>query len=143
MWIRNQINWGYLNDLETNEAFQDFTSKLNTIIDFHAPLKHVKISPKQIIRDPWMTRGLLTSSHTCEKLFRKCIRKTRTKYRNLFNRIKQRAKRTYYSQLFYEYKNDITNTWKTINNIISKTNDKTSIPQTFIINNKKYQIQKK
>ena len=72
------MNWGHLNDMDVNEAFNDFTDKLNTITDLYAPLKQAKIPHKCIIRDPWMTQGLLTSLRTCTKLFHKCIRKMRT-----------------------------------------------------------------
>ena len=92
-----------------------------------------------------MTRSLLTSSRNCTKLFQKCIRKTRTDgnykkytiYRNLYNKLKRTAKQNHYSQIFHKFKNDIKNTWKTINSIIDRTNDKTSLPQNFTINNNK------
>jgi len=54
--------------MDVNEAFKYFTDKLNTITDIYAALKQVKIPHKNIIMDPWMTRGLLTSSRTCTKL---------------------------------------------------------------------------
>ena len=80
-----------------------------------------------------MTVGLLTSSRHCTRLYRKCVRKSRTdvayktytKYRNTYNILKRTAKQTYYAQLFAKYKNDIRNTWKTINDIIGINNDKT------------------
>ena len=139
------MNWEYLNDMDVNEGFKDFTDKLNTITDLYAPLKQVRIPHKFIIRDPWMTRGLLTSSRTCTKLFHKCVRKIRTdetyknyiRYRNIYNKLKNIAKKNHYFQIFDKFKNDIKNTWKTINSIIGKTNDKTSIPQAFTINGEK------
>ena len=105
-------------------------------------LKTVTIPAKLIKRDPWMTVGLLTSSRHCTRLYRKCVRKSRTDiayktyttYRNTYI-LKRTAKQTYYAQLFEKYINDIRNTWKTINYIIGINNDKTSTPQSHTINN--------
>ena len=45
-------------------------------------------------------------------------------------------KRTYYSELFAKYKNDIKNTWKIINEIISNTkNKRKDLPEKLVINN--------
>ena len=89
-----------------------------------------------------MSSGLLKSSCTCNTLYRKSVVKscghqltqTYTKYRNSYNQLKRTAKRIYYRNLFNEYKYDARKTWKTINTIIGRTNDKSSITQSFTIN---------
>jgi hypothetical protein len=136
------IDWSYLNGFDTNDAFLKFTDRLNEITDLYAPIKRVKVPPKYIKRDPWMTCGLMTSSRTCTRLYRKCLNKSRTdlsfklfiKYRNMYNAIKRKAKQLYYTQIFDKYKYDIRNTWKTINSVTGRTNDKTSVSQIFKIN---------
>ena len=45
-----QIYWEYLNSMNIDEAFSDFTNKLKKITDLYAPLKMVRIQPKYIIR---------------------------------------------------------------------------------------------
>ena len=52
-------------------------------------------------------------------------------YKNLFETIRKKSKRTYYSELFAKYKNDIKNTLNIINEIISNTkNDRKDLPET-------------
>ena len=89
-----------------------------------------------------MTPNLLKISRTCTKLYRKCIWKQRSdtkykkyiKHRNEYNYLKRSAKQTYYNEIFIKYRNDIRNTWKTINSIIGKQNDKSNTAQRFKIN---------
>ena len=54
----------------------------------------------------------------------------------MYNTLKLKAKHLHYTTTFDRYKFDIRNTWKTINNITGRANDKTSIPQAFKINDK-------
>jgi hypothetical protein len=50
------------------------------------------------------------------------------RYRNCYNKLKHFAKTTYYLQLFDEFKNNSKQTWKVLNNLIGKQNDKTFVP---------------
>ena len=107
------------------------------------PVKKVVIQPQHIIRDPWMTKGLIVSSKINSKLYRKCHNKEHhhpdyicyIKYRNLFNRLKRKAKIIYYENKFEKFKFDIKGTWKTLRAIIGNQNDKTTIMQNFKIDN--------
>ena len=115
-----------------------FVSKLNDLMELCMPVKKVVIQPQHIIRDPWMTKGLIISSKINSKLYRKCHNKEHhhpdyicyIKYRNLFNRLKCKAK-----IIYYENKFDIKGTWKTLRAIIGNQNDKTTIIQNFKIDN--------
>ena len=59
--------------------------------------------------------GAITSSRTCTKLFHKCIRKIRAdetyknyiRYINIYNKLKNIAKKNHYFQIFDQFKNDI------------------------------------
>ena len=57
----------------------------------------------------------------------------------MYNVLNRKAKQLYYTQIFDKYKYDIRNTWKTINSVIGRTNDKTSISQTLKINTNEQQ----
>jgi hypothetical protein len=138
----NNHNWDYLNEADTIGAYSDFVDKLGNIIDAFAPEKNVIIQPKYIIREKWMTKGLMKSSHTMNKLYRKCSKKPKTDnsyiyyktYRNVFNVTKNKAKTTYYTELFNNYKNDIKKTWILLRGLIGKQNDKSSFPVQFKYN---------
>ncbi len=106
--IKNElsiINWNFLSTLDVDESFKLFTEKVNSILDKHAPLKTKIIPSKYIIRDPWMTPGLLKSSFTLDKMYSKCVGKDKesseyTEYvtfRNRYNNLKRFAKKKYYN----------------------------------------------
>ena len=84
----------------------------------------------------------MKSSKQKQKVYNKFF-KLRTKenkviykaYKNLFEAIRKESKRTYYSELFSKHINDIKNTWKIINEIISnKKNKRKDLSGKLVIN---------
>ena len=67
-----------LNVDNVNEAYETFITKFTEILDKHAPIKVVKISHKSIIREAWVTNGIITSSKTRDKLYKKSLWKSKT-----------------------------------------------------------------
>jgi hypothetical protein len=142
--IIKNTDWQYLEQMNTNEAYITFTNKLSDIIDIETQEKTIVIPASRIIRDPWMTTGLIASSHELNKLYKKKIGKDKThsfsvkfhQYRNTYNKLKRTTKAIYYDELFTKYKHDIRKTWGAINSLIGRTKDKTGISDTFKINNK-------
>ena len=58
----NDTNWPeLLSELDANNSFNLFHEKLIASIDTHAPEKTLKIGRKSLIRDPWITTGILRS----------------------------------------------------------------------------------
>lgn len=118
-----QTNWDILDNDDMELAFQSFTNKLNEIINMHAPEKLVTIRFKDIIRNPWVTTGLLKSSKTLDKLFKNQKNKpdghpTRlkyAKYKSQYTRIKRNSKMKYYSELISNVKSDVRKTWTILN----------------------------
>jgi hypothetical protein len=137
------LDWDFLYHMDIDSAYSTFSAKLKNTINHFAPEKTVVIPYKLVIRDPWVTKGMLKSSKTLDKLFRANLKKPLghiscvkyTQYRNLFNTIKRTSKQTYYANLLQTYKHDIKNTWKTIRSLIGRSNDKTNISSTFKFNN--------
>ena len=68
-------DWKYLEQMNANDTYTEFENALNNIINGIAPEKTIKIPSSIAIRDPWMTRGLVTSSRTLIKLHKKKIGK--------------------------------------------------------------------
>jgi len=97
-------NWAVLDIMTSEEGYNYFIDILSQVIDKFAPEKEVIIHQKHIIREPWMSSGLLKSSQTKDKLHRKYILNDKSevthaqfiKYRNKFHKIKRIAKETYY-----------------------------------------------
>ena len=53
-------NWGeLLHHKDTNESFTTFHNTLQKHINDIAPIKTFKIPPNRILKDEWMTPGLL------------------------------------------------------------------------------------
>ena len=78
-----------------------------------------------------------------DKLHRQALHKPRThpvfinflRYRNLLNTCKRKAKQKYYNGLLEESKYDIRKTWKVLNTLTGRTNDKSSTSDAFCIDN--------
>jgi len=132
-------DWQFLEDIDIEESSKQFSRIIQNLFDIHAPLKTITIPAKHLIREPWMSKGLLKSSHTCVQLYRDTIKKPKThpvtkaylKYRNSYYKLKRKAKQMYYTKLFNDYQYDIRRTWQTINNLIGKTSTKSTLAQVF------------
>ena len=68
------------------------------------------------------------------QLYRETLRSNLTschekykQYRNLFQRIKRHAKRTYYQNKCVEFKNDTKKLWSIINNVVKTKHDKSNV----------------
>ena len=141
--IQNQ-DWNYLNNMTMDDAYTEFNNKLGDIIEYAAPQKSITIPSSLIIRDPWMTCGLIKYSKTLNKLHKRRLGKSKTDalhdkfitFRNVYNKLKKTAKQEHYKNLFQKHKYDIKKTWRVINSLIGRTNDKSTISNTFKINNK-------
>ena len=86
-----------------------------------------KINRKTIPLSPWITKGLLKSINVKNKLYKQYLLrptgdhlvKFKT-YRNNLNNLIRKSKREYYHKQFERTKNNIRQTWKTINGIIGR-----------------------
>jgi len=75
------------------------------VLNKHAPLCHVSRKHSKVFKNPWMTRALLKSFITKNKLYSKVWNKKGTfeydvykQYRNALNRTIKAAKQNYYEQ---------------------------------------------
>ena len=109
-------NWQFINNTTNiNTAYDNFISKIHNIIDRHAPTKTISINNKNLIRKPWLSRGIINSAKTRDKLFKKCMGKPRDSteyqkyltYRNILNSTKRKSKQPYNGKLLIEYRKDI------------------------------------
>ena len=140
----NNTDWNdVLGTLDANQASDRFTDILQVALDTFSPEKVIKINTKNIIRQPWMTPGLLKSYKTKNKMYRNCIGKSKNstaymqfiKYRNSFTKLKRISKETYFSEQLSKYKTDLKKTWQIFNKIIGRKNNKSDISEMFHVNN--------
>jgi hypothetical protein len=93
-------------------------------------------------REPWITQGILKSSKTKAKLYRRKLN-TPTTYNisnyklfcKMFLRIKRQAKFQYYRDYLQQNKNDIKKTWSLLKPLISNGSKLASMPTEFITDN--------
>ena len=62
--------------MNVNEAFEYFHLTLVGTMDVHCPKKEYNISQEKIIRDPWITKGLINSIKKQNKLYLKQLHST-------------------------------------------------------------------
>ena len=120
-----------------NDQFDFVNTKLLEYINICAPMKVVRIPAKYVIRENWMTKGLLQSSLNLQKLRKRETGKTNStfykSYRNVYNRLVRIAKSMHYTALIDRYKGDIAHTWQVLNDITGKR-IKSELCVTFNIN---------
>ena len=88
------------------------------------PKKH----KKEIIRKPWITKGIIKSIHTKNKLFKRYIRDPNNnslsnkfkKYRNRLNSVIKLSRKQYYFQKLHTVSGNIKETWGVLNNLLGK-----------------------
>ena len=146
----DQINWSSVVNFENmdniNIKYNNFMSKFTSIQNECLPEKVVKFDKHKHPINPWITSGLINSIKYRDRLFSK-LKKTDRNHRlyntydtNLKNynkhlrKLLNTAKNNYYKLKFEECKNDIKNTWKFLNSIISNKKKK-SIPEYMLDEN--------
>ena len=100
----------------------------------HLPKKRVKYQKSKHFKSKWMTKRLLNSINTKDRLYKILVQtdtnnilyetmrlNLKTYQRILKNSIKK-AKRVYHYNLFSKYKADIKKTWSIIKDTLGKTN---------------------
>lgn len=134
------IDWvECLQELDTSQSFGLIINNVNQAVEKHCALKTVTLSSKNIIREPWMTPGILKSSRTSNRLYKDCHKLNTShpkyikfkNYRNLYNKTKREAKFKYYRDQINEYRNDSAKTWKILNTLIGKTSNKHDVTGYF------------
>ena len=105
------------------------TCFLTDIYDANFPIRKYILKDKDI-KSPWISKGLKKSSKKKQRLHIKFL-KTKTPedefnyktYKSLFEKLRKKAKKTYYSKLLHKYKTDSKRTWQVMKEItrIQKT----------------------
>ena len=139
-----EVNWTILDSLENPcKAFDRFMEIIGNLYEESFPNKEVKTKHKKT-SNPWITNGILKSSKRKQKLYEKFLKNRTTEnesiyktYKNLFETIKRKSKKNYYSELLLKYRNDAKRTWNVMKNIIGKSKSyKSNFPQKIIVDDK-------
>ena len=110
--ILMNVDWiGLLTGTTSNQNFNQFSDKVESVLDQVAPIKKVKISAKKWFTEPWMTRSLALASEKKLKLYKKTRTATCTEnditiyksYRNTYNVLKRKLRSDYYQMKCTEF----------------------------------------
>ena len=122
-------------NLDVNTQFLDFHTLLQSKIEKHCPINTRTISKRNFRNEPWLTNGLLISSHKQQVLYQSSLRKNSPysstikyrNYRNLLTKLKCKCKLNYYKDKCNEFRRNAKKLWQVINTCIGKESDKTNI----------------
>ena len=126
-----------------SEQFDNFHDCLRDAIDHFLPLQTRKIPTRSIRREAWITAGILTSIRKNKRLYKSMLKERNNEslrmkyhdYNNTLQRIKRRAKEQFYYERCVTHKNNTSKLWKTVNQVIHKTNNKSEVVEKLKINN--------
>ena len=128
---------------------QEFAIKMDEMIEKHFPLKKKKFNKYKHKKTKWITQDILIKIKQRDTLYKKVhsITPDSERYDVLNGRLQEcsaevrsmirRAKSDHYQTEFNKYKNDIKNTWKTIKDILNKSNTHKEFPKYFNVDNKR------
>ena len=126
-----EIDWdSYLCNATANESFQLFHNKLLETLDQYVENKTVKLSYKKVIKEPWLTKGIIQANRKQLLLYKNWLKdkdnikyERYKQYQKVLRKIKRNCKMNYYQDQCEKYKQDSKKLWRTINNICGRNRD--------------------
>jgi hypothetical protein len=130
---------------DPNDAYNCLSETYTGLMDRCLPLTTKRFNKLKHKKEPWITPGILKSLHTKEKLYLKMIKSKNTQnfeenrsnyanYVKLYKRVLRQAKAQHWQIQFEKTKRDMKQTWKNINKVLQKTQNKQDFPDAFLLN---------
>ena len=136
------VNWtSVLENMDPNAAYNDFLKTFLLHYNTFFPMKKIKLKSKNLA-SPWITRGIIKSSKRKQKLYEKYLKRKTPRnegiykdYKRLFESIKHRSKRNYFSERLHKYHNNVKKTWDIIKEVIGSSKSSShTLPSRLIVN---------
>ena len=129
-----------LDKSNASQSFATFHKILCDSIDTRAPETVKRINAKKIIRDPWITNGIMKSLSVQRQMFKAHLKGDVStfnyrQYRNNLQRLIRFSKCRYLHDKCNEYRRDSRKLWRLINEIIKKTGNKKNMIESLKIRN--------
>ena len=131
-----------LSNLDTNDSFNLFHQTLIRSIDKHAPEKTLKLGRKSMIRDPWITNGILRSLRWQKQLYKEMLLSKSNvstyrykSYHNCLQKIMRSNRQQFLHKKCTEYRQNGRKLWQLINRIIGKKSNKHNTIESLKIDN--------
>ena len=138
------VSWeSFTNSSDTNKAYDNFIEIFSSVYDECFPKKKIKLKAQKY-NSPWITKGIKKSSKKTQKLYEKFLKNRNEKneklyksYKSLFESVKRKSKRIYFSSKILEFKNKAKKTWGVMKEQIGKAgNTESSLPIKLAIEKK-------
>ena len=132
------VNWDFvLENKDPDSAYNNFIVKFNALMNIHCPIIRSKLSKRKTPIKPWITKGLIKSIQTKDKLYKKYIKHPtinnkiiHTKYKNNLTQLLRLSKRNHISSEIELHKHNMKKMWGTLNNLLGR-NRKQKLPDFF------------
>ena len=131
----HETNWeSPLDNLETEDSYNVYQATLNSNLNEITPVKEYTINSNKVLKEQWMTPGLMKCTMKQRSLYKKTLMKSSNEiehekykqYRNCLKQLLRRTKQEYYKEKCVEFKRNTRKLWNMVNTIISKQNDKSN-----------------
>ena len=141
----NKVDFKNLITSDVNQSMNSIIETLKEITNKHAPLKKTSNSKQRLLQKPWISKCLLISIKKRQKMFKSHFLskdpdkvKQYKQYNNKLNKIKELAKRNYFSARFNLFKENIKATWNLIGMLINRKKKSSVNINKLFYNNKHY-----
>ena len=135
-----------IDELNVDNSTRMYLDKINILLDTYAPLKRVNKYKMKFKSIPWITLGLQKSISVKNKLLKNFINRKNPilkeefhtnykKHRNLLSTLMKKTKQAYYDKYFERNWNNIKNTWKGIESLISLKTVASNVPTVLSFDN--------
>ena len=126
-------NWDDIQKIEDpNKAYKYFIDIVTDIYDNSFPNSEVKVKFRSD-QSPWITKDTAKLSKKEQRLCEKFLKNRTSKneetyktYKNLFETIRERSKKKFYSEKLRKFKGDAIKTWSAMKEILGKSTTKSS-----------------
>ncbi|XP_065640435.1 uncharacterized protein LOC136073028 [Hydra vulgaris] len=145
--IRKQLlhqDWSYINfNEDINIIYKSFFNIFYKIYEANFPIREIVLNAKDISCH-WITKGIKKLSKIKQKLYIKYLKNKSDKhknnytvYKNLFEKLRKKAKQIYYSDLLLKHKHNSRRVWQIMKEITSKHKTNTNtMPNAIKFENK-------
>ena len=143
-----EIDWDSTLKLDKKNidlSFQNFYSKIDRLVEKHAPLQ--KLTQKQVktLCKSWITKGIQIAIHKRNKLqklflnskdpnLKKSYNLEFKKYRNMIVSLTRRSKKNHFSSYFQDNIHNLKKIWQGINSIIASRKSKSCSVSSIYVN---------
>ena len=138
------VDWKHVvNENSPNNAYNEFLRIFLGLYNDAFPKQKIKIKRKSF-NSPWITKGLVKSSKKKQRLYENFLKNRNPEkelnykqYKTLFESLKKKSKKNYYSGLIDSHKYNIKKTWNIMKKIIgNKRFTNASLPNFITMKNR-------